>query len=82
MPCFDSSWGCVYTTNMIKKSLIFLVLVILCGSTVSAFAWDKQPLHDRLVEIFKDIEAVFSWHMDDRKTLKEVGEETARGILS
>ena len=63
---------------MKKTALLLLVLLCLPGR---AFAWDEKPLHDRIVEVFKEIEAVFSWHMDDRKTLKEVTEETVQGIL-
>ena len=64
---------------MKKTALVLLVLLCLpCRS----FAWDDTALHERLVEIHKDIEAIFSWHVEDRKSLKEVGEETLQGILS
>ncbi len=64
---------------MKKITLVFFLLLCLSGR---AFAWEERPLHDSIVGFFKEIEAVFSWHLEDRKTLKEVAEETAQGILS
>ena len=66
---------------MKKTALAFLLITMLCLPT-RAWAWDKKPLNERLVEISKDIEAIFSWHVEDRKSLKEAAEETAQGILS
>ena len=63
------------------KKIALILLVFFC-LPARAFAWDKQPIHDELVEMFKEVEAVFSWHVEDRKTLKEVGDETVQGILS
>ena len=43
---------------------------------------NKKNIHDVIVEIFKDIEAVFAWHVEDRKTLKEGLEDLFKGIPS
>ncbi len=67
--------------GVIKKS-IFTLFVLSCLLPGRAWAWDETPIHDRIVEIFKDFEAIFSWHMEDRKTLKEVSEEAGQAILS
>ena len=63
---------------------LFIALLII-GTLVSpriARAYDETPVHDHIVDFFKEIEAIFSWHVDDRKTLKEVGEDLGQGILA
>ena len=65
--------------RLYRSMFVFLFFLSLPGR---AWAYDEHEIHDRIVEIFKDVEAVFSWHMEDRKTLKEVSEEAGRAILS
>ena len=68
-----------------KKFLTLIFLIALCLLSERGFAYDKENeknLHDHIVDVFKDIEAIFSWHVEDRKTLKEDIKEAWQGILS
>ena len=66
----------------------FLSALLIIGTltvVTPAQAYDSENeknLHDGIVEIFKDIEAVFAWHVEDRKTLKEGLEDLFKGIQS
>ena len=69
------------------KRRLFIALLIMgtlaSGQGASAYTQENENnIHDYIVDIFKDIEAIFSWHVDDRKTLKEVGEDLGQGILA
>ena len=62
---------------------LLIIGTLLTGQ--QALSYDKENeknLHDHIVDVFKDIEAIFSWHVEDRKTLKEDIEEAWQGILS
>ena len=75
-----------YYTKMKKIIFVLLLLafplLLLCLLPSRAWAWEEHAVHDGIADVFKDIEAVFSWHVEDRKTLKEVAEETWQGILA
>ena len=68
------------------RTLFSTLLIIGALTAVSvAHAYNEENagnLHDHIVEIFKDIEAVFSWHVEDRKSLKEDLEDTWHGITA
>ena len=55
-----------------------LALLLLGPTAVPAYE-DKDTIHEGFVDFFKDVEAIISPKpVEDRKTLKEVAEETVR----
>ena len=51
-------------------------------NTSGAFAYEEDSIHGFFEEAFKDVEAVFRAHVEDRKSLSEITQEAWQGLWS